>query len=434
MKATVSRLATPTKRTLRQIQRRQKHVTVNFETDFSHHLDGVARLNNGSFGASPNPVLNIQRKFHNDFLSQPDALYFDPNQGLDQKLQEVQEKLSKYLHTRPESTCILENATVAVSTICQHWGHEIAIRNDNRQGNNTNILLLNFAYGAVVHAVHHYCTRYGNANIVFVDIPFPVNESGVLEALEKSLVEHRPRYAMLDHISSQPAIVFPIKDMVSLCREYGVEEIAIDGAHSVGSLDMSDIGTNISELGCDYYFSNLHKWAFCPPAATVLWVSDRLGECISHAVVSWNYGNGLAAESRWPGTRDFSSFMAAPAAIQYLEKWRAPDGSGRTSIEYNKDECWRHAKMLADAFCTELPVPAEMCASMTMVQCPPNLVVNDKPGVPTTGIRSTLRNEYQIECAIGAFENAAYIRLSHHVYNCEEEFSRLRDAILDLAK
>ena len=72
---------------------------------------------------------------------------------------------------------------------------------------------------------------------------------------------------------------------------------------------------------------------------------------------------------------------------------------------------------------------------MTMIKLPERLIVNDIPGMPTKGVRSTLRDEYNLEVAIGNFGSdiGNYIRLSHAIYNQEEEFERLRDAILELA-
>ena len=67
--------------------------------DFRHHQDGIARLNNGSFGACPQTVLQTQQTFQAEWLKQPDALYFDLDQGLEVKLIRAVEALARYLHT-----------------------------------------------------------------------------------------------------------------------------------------------------------------------------------------------------------------------------------------------------------------------------------------------------------------------------------------------
>jgi selenocysteine lyase/cysteine desulfurase len=91
-------------------------------------------------------------------------------------------------------------------------------------------------------------------------------------------------------------------------------EIAVDGAHSVGSVPNLDV----TEMNCDYFFSNLHKWAFAPSTSTILW-SKHLPET-KHPIVSWSWGQGMSEESLFPGTRDFSSYLAVPAASEYFNK------------------------------------------------------------------------------------------------------------------
>ena len=48
------------------------------------------------------------------------------------------------------------------------------------------------------------------------------------------LCRQRPRYVMLDHISSQPSVVLPLAEMIAACRACpSVQEIAVDAAHAV---------------------------------------------------------------------------------------------------------------------------------------------------------------------------------------------------------
>ena len=48
------------------------------------------------------------------------------------------------------------------------------------------------------------------------------------------------------------------------------------------------------QVGADWWFSNLHKWAFAPPTAAVLVARDAsLLADTHHAVPSWAYPKGL---------------------------------------------------------------------------------------------------------------------------------------------
>ena len=61
--------------------------------------------------------------------------------------------------------------------------------------------------------------------------------------------------------------------MVAMCRRHGVEEVALDGAHSLGLLPRSSV--RVEDIGADFYFTNVHKWAFASGPASALHVAER---------------------------------------------------------------------------------------------------------------------------------------------------------------
>ena len=414
--------------------------------DFLHHAVHVGRLNNGSFGAVPQQVLKAQDRFREEWLRQPDALYFDISNGLDLRLQKVQQNLAGYLGVDWKNISLVENATVATSTVAQRWAR---LLHQNENMTNKKIMVFNHAYGACKYSLKHHCEPFGG-EIVEANLPFPVDdEFEILYEIENTLKKHKPQFCFIDHITSQPSMVLPIQKIVDLCHAHASQsvEIAVDGSHAIGSIhfaearnpDSSDLSKqhfgnkiNLDQLGVDFYFSNLHKWALAPTSATLLYCGDKVNET-NHAIISWPYGQGIDAESRWPGTKDFSAYMAIPAALDYLTKWQSTDG--RNAIDFNRQECWKYATMLADAWGTSIGVPRHLSGSMTMVKLPESLAVDDKPGMPSKGVRSTLRDAYNLEVAIGNFgkEVGNYIRLSHAIYNTQEEYERLRDAIFELS-
>ena len=71
-----------------------------------------------------------------------------------------------------------------------------------------------------------------------------------------------------------------------------------------------------------------------------------------------------------------------------------------------------------------------------MVRLPLNLRVEDVPGRPGIGIRTMLRNDYNVEAAIGNFgpELGSYVRLSYGIYNTQEDIEMLENGVLDILK
>lgn len=80
--------------------------------------------------------------------------------------------------------------------------------------------------------------------------------------------QNQIKVATIDHISSTPSVLFPVKELVELIHERGVIAV-VDGAHAVGNvpLDMTDINA-------DFYFSNFHKWGFAPKNAAFLYINS----------------------------------------------------------------------------------------------------------------------------------------------------------------
>ena len=52
-------------------------------------------------------------------------------------------------------------------------------------------------------------------------------------------------------------VKIPVKEIIIALRRHGTEEIAVDGAHSLGSTDI-----DVEGMGADFFFTNFHKWGF----------------------------------------------------------------------------------------------------------------------------------------------------------------------------
>ena len=263
-------------------------------------------LNHASFGAVPLQVQKVQRDYQDRWMCHADAWYFGGK--LEESMLDAARVVGEHIGAKEEEVCLLGNATDATITILHRWNRKL-----QESSSSSSVISLNYAYRANKIALGYYIEPH--ADVIFTEVPFPYRSFDssffptVLENLERDLRKHRPRYALLEHIHSQPAICLPIEDMVQLCRDYGVEEIAVDGAHGVGSIPDLDVPS----IGADFYHSNLHKWGsylspfpifplsssnkhltgFSPHTSTVVYAREDMMRSTIHPIVSWSHGMGL---------------------------------------------------------------------------------------------------------------------------------------------
>lgn len=107
----------------------------------------------------------------------------------------------------------------------------------------------------------------------------------------------------------------PIKELISLCKKYNVISI-VDAAHGAGITVL-----DIKDLDPDFLFTNFNKWAFCPSGINILYLKEQYLNKIHHNTISVNYGNGLAKECEFSGTKDFSLSLSLIDGVNFIKKY-----------------------------------------------------------------------------------------------------------------
>ncbi|MED6190129.1 putative L-cysteine desulfhydrase, chloroplastic [Stylosanthes scabra] len=405
----------------------------DIQSEFSHHDPAVARINNGSFGCCPATVIAAQRRWQLLNLRQPDHFYFNELKKGILHSRTIIKDLVNAEHV--DEISIVDNATTAAAVVLQQtaWAfHEGRFK----KGVDA-VVMLHYAYGSVKKSVEAYVSRAGG-DVIEVPLPFPLTSPNEIItefrcALERAKSGGKTvRLAVIDHVTSMPSVVIPVKELVRICREESVEKVFVDAAHGIGctSVDMQ-------EIGADFYTSNLHKWFFCPPSIAFLYSRKSSSSSdLHHPVVSHEYGNGLAVESAWIGNRDYSAQLVVPDVVEFVNRF---EGGIEGIKRRNHERVVEMGQMLAAAWGTHLGSPPEMCASMAMVGLPPCLGI--KCDLDVARLRTHLRDEFGVEVPIyfQAPEDGevigvvtGYARISHQVYNKVEDYYKFRDAINQL--
>ena len=327
-------------------------------------------------------------------------------------------------------------------------------RNDKSQPRY--VLFLNIIYNALRNVVEYYLKPVGIQSLE-LHIPFPIQNSEnetandlILRRLEE-LLQSVPKgsitLAILDHISSTPSILLPINEIVKKCKEYEVEEVFVDGAHAIGQVHL-----DMQEIGADSYTANIHKWSFGVTSCAFFYSKikgDKKIIPLSHPLTSHNLNQGLARESAWIGTRDYSSFYCAVASIDFYHQVGAEiyamldedqkkefDQSSLPLTEvvawFNRTKLIYFAKLFADHWKTSIAIPEEMITSLVMIELP-NLNIHSVE--EASAFRTKLRRGHSIESVYfyNHSDDRTYLRLSSQIYNTSNDYLRLRDVITQIS-
>ena len=85
--------------------------------------------------------------------------------------------------------------------------------------------------------------------VVSMTLPLPLSSADdIIRAFEKAINANPGiKVAIIDHINAPTGIIFPVNQIIDLCREKGVLSL-IDGAHTPGHIPLQ-----LDELNADFY-------------------------------------------------------------------------------------------------------------------------------------------------------------------------------------
>jgi len=145
--------------------------------------------------------------------------------------------LAKFVNAKEKNLVLIENATTGVNTILRSLERELKTGDE--------IITPNHVYQGVRNAMKFISERTG-AKAVEFDIPFPVVDNDKIIEIITNQINSKTKILILDHIASPTALIFPIEELIKICKSKGIITI-IDGAHAPGMLEL-----NLETLGADF--------------------------------------------------------------------------------------------------------------------------------------------------------------------------------------
>lgn len=367
-------------------------------------------LNHGSYGATPKKVLQAQSVWRERLEAQPVQFM---GEELPRALRAAAAELAHFVGAEPENLVFVENATSGVNAVLR----SLRFRPEDQ------IACTNHGYGAVRQALQYIYAQWG-AIPVEAQIPFPIAGPEQVIAAFEAILTPQTRLAVLDHLTSPTALIYPLPELIGLCRERGIP-VLVDGAHAPGVLPLE-----LEKLGADWYTGNAHKWLFAPKGCAFLWVAPYRQAQTHPTVISHGYRQGFTAEFDWVGTRDPSAWLAISAALAFIQ------GVGLDNIrQHNHTLLLQARQLLLEALEGIPPAPEKMLGFMATLPLPPFW----QQWIPELPLEERARRlhdylwyKYRIEVPIIPFAGQLWVRISAQVYNRLAEYEQLALALQHL--
>jgi selenocysteine lyase/cysteine desulfurase len=241
-----------------------------------------------------------------------------------------------------------------------------------------------------------------------ITMPKPPRDPDEVVNLFLNAFTGKTRVLAVPHVVSSIGTVLPVKELCAEAGRLGIFTI-IDGAQALGH-----VRVDVKEIGCDAYYSSMHKWLCAPAGNGILYVRKERVRDIWTTLASSQWDNhtdeGYRLQQR--GTGNLSVLMGLDAAIDFHN-------------QIGSDRVIRRIKELGDYLRSGLqkiprvrintPLHPAMCAGIT---------------------------NYQIEGVSGtAMQDALWVkgirirgnRQSTHIYNSEAEIDATLNVLRQLA-
>ncbi len=241
--------------------------------------EGQTYFNNGTIGPAPGYVLNkmIDHMMHNN----THAAEVDYSNGSGTKLltgyfkyEEIRRKIGTIINADYQSIALTQNATFGMNYVAN--GLDLAKGDE--------LLNTNQEHGGGFGAWQLMAKRKG-CIYKQAEMPVPANDPQQIVDVIFSQVTNKTRVIAIPHIVSVYGTVMPVEAICQEAKKRGIFTI-LDGAQCVGHINV-----DVQKIGCDAYYSSLHKWLLSPPGSGILYINpDRVSDIWS-TIASYNWDN-----------------------------------------------------------------------------------------------------------------------------------------------
>ncbi len=239
--------------------------------------EGQTYFNNGTMGPTSGYVLD--KMIHHMLHYNKEAATIDYKNGSGPELLsgyfpyvELRTKLARIINCDYKEISLTQNATFGMNYIGMGLdlkaGDELLNTNQEHGG----------GFGAWQLLAKRKGCIYKQATM-----PMPANDpQEIYDAIFKE-VGPKTKVIAIPHIISVYGTVIPVKEICAEARNRGIFTV-LDGAQCVGQ-----VAVDVQDIGCDAYYSSLHKWFLAPAGSGILYINNKVVDTIWTTIASYNW-------------------------------------------------------------------------------------------------------------------------------------------------
>ena len=369
----------------------------------------LINLDNGYASPSPRVVTEALVRYIWEQEQNPYGVFVDKARD---RVGTVKKSVARLFGSSPDEIALVRNTTEALKTVL----YGIPLKPGDE------VLTTTHDYSSMLHALRDREQKEG-IKLVEVPVPFPAGSMDELVKVIADGITSRTRVILVSHVTYTTGQVFPIRRISDLAHRHGIE-VVVDGAHAVGQLDFK-----VSELGCDYYGTSLHKWLSAPKGTGMLYMKREHVEKIEPL-----YGptrslrfNPLTSMQKYEsvGTQPHPPFLAIGEALAFHNAIGPKRKEER--LRYLKDYWAERLRKHPRIRLYTSTVPEMSC-------CIAGVGIE---GADPTGMRDYLWNEHHVRTSRGRYDREdtgrTWVRITPNLYTTLPELDYFCDVMEEVA-
>jgi len=319
--------------------------------------------------------------------------------------QKIKERLAAFVGCDSTELIITRNTTESLDTIISGY----------KWTSGDEALMAEQDYGSMLDMFKQQAKRVGIINKM-VSIPLNPKSDEDIVGLYENAITPKTKLLMISHIINITGHILPVKKICDMAHRKGVE-VMVDGAHAIAHFDFK-----MSELGCDYYGSSLHKWLGTPLGAGILYVRKEKINNVWPLFGELAYADNDILKLNHTGTTTVACNIAIHHAIDYHNKIGTKRKEER--LRFLQQYWTSKVKPVTNIY---LNTPNDINRSCAIA----NVGIT---GIKPSDLAKTLLKKYKIWTVAIDSANVQGVRVTPHIYTTIEELDLFVTALKEIAK